>query len=268
MRAITPHERYRRVLMSGDLLLEKSGGGDKQPVGVVTLYDHDTPSVCSNFIARMPVSAGFDSGYLNYLHSHLYAIRLNVRSIKQTTGIQNLDSFAYLNESGAFPSLTEQTAIARFLDYAAQRIQRYIHAKQKLIKLMEEQKQAIIHQAVTRGLDPNVCLRPSGIEWLGHIPEQWEVRRLKHIVTRVTSGSRGWSNFAADQGVLFIRIGNLTRGSIDLDMSDAVRLKLPPAVLGEAERTRVEPDDLLLSITAFIGSVALVPHGIEEAYIS
>jgi type I restriction enzyme S subunit len=74
------------------------------------------------------------------------------------------------------PPLPEQAAIVRFLDYADRRIRRYIRAKQKLIELLEEQKQAIIHRAVTRGLDPNVRLKPSGVEWLGDVPEHWDVR--------------------------------------------------------------------------------------------
>ena len=77
--------------------------------------------------------------------------------------------------------LAEQAAIVRFLDHADRRIRRYIRAKQKLIKLLEEQKQAIIHRAVTRGLDPNVRLKPSGVEWLGDVPEHWEVYRLKRL---------------------------------------------------------------------------------------
>ena len=76
-----------------------------------------------------------------------------------------------------FPPRSEQSAIVHYLDYIDRRIRRYIHAKQKLIKLLEEQKQAIIHQAVIHGLDPNVKLKPSGVEWLGDIPEHWEVRR-------------------------------------------------------------------------------------------
>jgi type I restriction enzyme, S subunit len=76
------------------------------------------------------------------------------------------------------PPPDEQAAIVRFLDYVDRRIRRYIRAKQKLIKLLEEQKQAIIHRAVTRGLDPNVRLKPSGVEWLGDVPEHWEVRQL------------------------------------------------------------------------------------------
>ncbi len=81
----------------------------------------------------------------------------------------------------AIPPLHEQAAIVRFLDFADRRIRRYVRAKQKLIKLLEEQKQAITHRAVTRGLDPNVRLKPSGVEWLGDVPEHWEVRRLKTL---------------------------------------------------------------------------------------
>ncbi|MGI8549047.1 MAG: restriction endonuclease subunit S [Gemmatimonadaceae bacterium] len=81
------------------------------------------------------------------------------------------------------PSACEQAAIVRFLDHADGRIGRYIHAKQKLIKLLEEQKQAIIHRAVARGLDCNVRLKSSGVEWIGDVPEHWEVRALGRCIT-------------------------------------------------------------------------------------
>ncbi|MGI5836042.1 MAG: restriction endonuclease subunit S [Chloroflexota bacterium] len=87
----------------------------------------------------------------------------------------------------AFPPVSEQTAIARFLDYADRRIRRYIAAKKKLIALLNELKQAIINRAVTRGLDPTVRLKPSGVEWLGNVPEHWEVKRLKWV-TRLQRG--------------------------------------------------------------------------------
>jgi type I restriction enzyme S subunit len=194
MRAIAPNERRRRMLTSGDLLLEKSGGGEQQPVGVVMLYDHNVPAVCSNFVARMPVSPGFSPGYLNYLHSHLYAIRLNVRSIKQTTGIQNLDSSAYLSETVAFPPFVEQSAAVRFLDHADRRLRRYMIAKQKLIRLIEEQKRVIVYRSVTHGLDPNVRLKPSGVEWLVDVPEHWDLvpnRSLLKLRKRLVGGASG-----------------------------------------------------------------------------
>ena len=72
--------------------------------------------------------------------------------------------------------------MVRFLDYANGRLERAIRAKRKVIALLHEQKQAIIHRAVTRGLDPTVPLKPSGIPWLGDIPKHWEVLRLKSFL--------------------------------------------------------------------------------------
>ena len=77
----------------------------------------------------------------------------------------------------SLPPPSEQAAIVRFLDWANGRLERAIRAKRKIIGLLTEQKQAIIHRAVTRGLDPDVRLKDSGIPWLGEIPEHWEVLR-------------------------------------------------------------------------------------------
>lgn len=97
-----------------------------------------------------------------------------------------------------FPPPDEQSAIVRFLDHANRKIDRFIRAKRKLIGLLNEQKQAIIHRAVTRGLpstgsgqlNPDVKLKPSGIPWLGDIPEHWEVRRAKYLFSEVDERSK------------------------------------------------------------------------------
>ncbi len=86
------------------------------------------------------------------------------------------------------PPPEEQAAIVRFLDHENHRIDRAIRAKKKLIALLNEQKQAIIHQAVARGLDPTVPVKPSGIPWLGDIPQHWETRRISHLA-KVGNGS-------------------------------------------------------------------------------
>lgn len=77
----------------------------------------------------------------------------------------------------ALPPVSEQSGVVRFLDHAGRRIRSYIHSKQKLIKLLKEQKQAIIQRAVTRGVVPTVRIKDSGVDWLGDIPSHWEVRR-------------------------------------------------------------------------------------------
>lgn len=104
------------------------------------------------------------------------------------TGIrqgQNIDYEKLGRAELPLPPLNEQAAIVRFLDHADRKIRRYIRAKQKLIKLLEEQKQVIIHRAVTRGLDPNVRFKSSGVEWLGDVPEHWEVQPARYLFRAV-----------------------------------------------------------------------------------
>ncbi|MDQ8034785.1 MAG: hypothetical protein REJ50_22490, partial [Bordetella sp.] len=108
--------------------------------------------------------------------------------------------------------------------------------------------------------------KDSGIEWLGDLPLHWAVYPLKRELEFLTSGSRGWADHYADEGALFIRIGNLTRDSINLDLSDIQHVAVPRGA--ESERTKVQSGDLLFSITAYLGSVALVPDGIERAFVS
>ena len=115
----------------------------------------------------------------------------------------------------AFPPLKEQATIARFLDHADEQIQRYIAGKERLIALLEEERQALVHQAVTRGLDPNVRLKPSGVEWLGDVPEHWELRRIRNLgqaIIGLTYSPQDIVN--KDEGKLVLRASNISGGGI------------------------------------------------------
>lgn len=101
---------------------------------------------------------------------------------------QGLDFAHFKRMTVAVPPPEEQSMIVRFLDHANGRLERAIRAKRKVIALLNEQKQAIIHRAVTRGLNPAAPLKPSGIPWLGDIPAHWEVRRLRTLVRRIDQG--------------------------------------------------------------------------------
>lgn len=164
------------------------------------------------------------------------------------------------------PPLTEQRAIAAFLDCETARIDALIATKRRFLVRLKEKRAALISRAVTRGLDPDVPLKDNGVQWFEVIPEHWEIMPIKRRLQWVTSGSRGWAAHYSDEGSLFIRIGNLTRTSIDLDLSDAQYVDPPDN--SEGERTAVEPGDLLLSITAFLGSVAIARADIGSAYVS
>ena len=104
------------------------------------------------------------------------------------------------------PPLPEQQAIVRYLEHADGRIRRLVDAKRRLISLLEEERQAVINWAVTRGLDPNVPLKPSGVDWLGDMPAHWERRRLKTILRpidqRSTSGDETLLSLRRDHGVV------------------------------------------------------------------
>ena len=199
------------------------------------LYDHDVPAVCSNFIARLRVREGYDPVFLTFLHSTLYALRLNARSIKQTTGIQNLDTSAYLGERVCFPPLPEQHAIALYLDHADRRIQRYIHAKQKRITLLHEARQAIIHRTVTRGLDPDVPLKPSGVDWLGDVPAHWEVRRLRTVGKAIIGLTYSPEDVVDEnEGTLVLRASNVSEGRIVYGDNVFVRCSIPDRLVTQA----------------------------------
>jgi type I restriction enzyme S subunit len=125
-------------------------------------------------------------GFLAWLFKsrpYIENLTLHVTGIRQG---QNIDYQRLSRSTLPVPPLPEQAAIVRYLDYMDHRIRRYIRAKQKLIKLLEEQKQVIIHEAVTGQIDvrtgkPYPAYKDSGVEWLGQVPEHWEVRRLKSI---------------------------------------------------------------------------------------
>ena len=163
----------------------------------------------------MRVRPQCSSRYVLYLNAVLYAIRLTLRSIKQTTGIQNLDVAAYLSESIPLPPLSEQRAIARFLDHADRRIRSYVRAKERLIKLLDEEKQGIIHQAVMGRIDvgtgePYPAYKDSGVEWLGigKVPEHWGIRRLGTF-GRFFKGHGGTKADEMECGIPCVRYGDL-----------------------------------------------------------
>jgi type I restriction enzyme S subunit len=113
------------------------------------------------------------------LRSPTYKSRIKAASTGVVESRLRLYSDNLYRIEALLPPPEEQAAMVRFLDYANGRLEQAIRAKRKVIALLHEQKQAIIHRAVTRGLDPSVPLKPSGIPWLGDIPRHWEVRRVK-----------------------------------------------------------------------------------------
>lgn len=195
VRSVPFDQRSSRELLPGDLLIEKSGGGELQPVGMVVEYQGEAGSVCSNFVARMRPRHFASGRFLTYLHAHLYDRSLTKLSIKQSTGIQNLDSGAYLAERCFLPPLVEQLAIASYLDAETARIDALIEEKQRLIDLLLELRGGVIRER-TAGLDRAVVRNETGNQFMPTLPEGWMLVGLGRYAS-ITNGSTPLKDNAA-----------------------------------------------------------------------
>ena len=164
--------RARRVVGDGDTIVSTV----RTYLKAVYFVDRDSEDlICSTGFAVLTPRTGTVPKFISYLcQSSAFTDSVTADSVGiayPAIAENRLGAFQF-----AIPPLPEQTAIVRFLEHADVPIRRAVKAKRRLIALLDEEKQAIIHRAVTRGLDPDVPLKPSGVEWLGDIPEHWDVR--------------------------------------------------------------------------------------------
>ncbi len=201
------------------------------------------------------IDSRFSSAHIRWLFFLLGWLRLD--EVTKDSAVPGLDREDAYQRLAPLPPLPEQTAIVCFLDHVDQRIRRYIHAKQKLIALLEEQKQAIIHQAVTGQIDvrtgqPYPAYKPSGVEWLGDMPAHWETRRVKSlsIVKRGASPRPiGDARYFDDDGeYAWVRIADVTASNHYLEKTTQ-RLSR----LGQSLSVRLQPRALFLSIAGSVG---------------
>ncbi|WP_338473339.1 restriction endonuclease subunit S (plasmid) [Niallia sp. XMNu-256] len=154
VRSVEKSKNLSRILKKGDLLIEKSGGGDKQPVGRVVLFNEDYVAVCSNFITKVSVDSELiKSEYLLlYLHA-LNLLRLTLPHITQTTGIQNLNEKSYFNTIIALPPLEEQQAIVKSINQKVDVLNKSIRSINKEIDLITEYHTSLISDVITGKID-------------------------------------------------------------------------------------------------------------------
>lgn len=167
----------------------------------------------------------------------------------------------------ARPPLPEQQTIAVFLGRETAKIDALVGEQEKLVALLKEKRQSVISHAVTRGLNPAAPMKDSGVEWLGKVPEHWEVRKVKQLTTRISSGKTplGGNETYLDEGVLFLRSQNIYDDGLRLDDAVFISEETHQAMAV----SEVHPNDILLNITgASIGRSCLVPKEFPVANVN
>lgn len=156
------------------------------------------------------------------------------------------------------PKMGEQQVIASFLDQKTARIDALIQKKERMIELLKEKRIALITQAVTKGLDPNVQMKDSGIEWLGEVPEHWEVKRIKHVATRIQTGCTpptSKEQYYEDGTIQWFGPSSFTE---DLYLSDPVKIINESSVTDGVARLFEEGSVMMVGIGATIGKIAQI----------
>lgn len=229
---ITSSQRAAALLALGDLVVTKSSGSPAH-IGKTSLVSSDVAALdcCfSNFMQRLRPGQSLVPAFLWRLLNSPVGREQLVFSSTTTTGLGNLNGTILGECRFGLPPLPEQHAITRYLDHIDRRIRRYIRAKQRLIALLEEQKQVVIHQAVTGQIDvrtgrPYPAYKPSGVEWLGDVPEHWEMCRLKNVAqvqTGLTLGKNYGSSGLTEYP--YLRVANVQSGFLDLKHVATVRI--------------------------------------------
>ena len=166
----------------------------------------------------------------------------------------------------ALPPITEQSSIASFLDRETAKIDALVEEQQRLIELLKEKRQAVISHAVTKGLDPSTPMKDSGVEWLGEVPEHWDVMPLAYLTRHGTTVTYGIVQAGPDVegGIPYIRTSDMAGDSLPAEGY----LRTSTEIDRSYARSKVNAGDLVIAIRATIGKPLIVPPFLEGANLT
>ena len=227
----------------GDFVINKM----KAWQGSMAVSDYQGIISPAYYICRF-ITNEIDRKYIHYLlRNDTYKAEYMRLSSGMRIGQWDLNIDDFLRIKMVLPSLSEQQQIASFLDRKCAEIDEMIALQEKIIEELKEYKQSVITEAVTKGLNPDVPMKDSGIEWIGEIPVHWEVTKLNYFLSKVGSGSTptGGSSVYTNQGVKFLRSQNVYFEGLRLDDIVYITDDIDESMKG----TRVLEGDVLLNIT-------------------
>ena len=243
------------LLQKNDILIEKSGGGEKTPVGRTVLFDKEYPALFANFMDRLRCSDFILPQYLQYVFVTFYKNRYTQNYIKQTTGIQNLDLSSMLaDEFVPVPNLNEQKLIVCYLESKCSKIDNLLSKTRSSIEEYKKLKQAVITQAVTKGVRGEREMKNSGVEWIGEIPEEWNKCKLKNISIDIGDGLHGTPKFDDSGEVYFINGNNFSSEYVEPKF-DTKKLCLEESL--NYPKPELTEQTIMISLNGSYGKVCL-----------
>lgn len=248
-------------LRDGDLLITKDG-----TIGKLALVARlDRPACLNSGIFLIRPTSCYVTDYMYWvLQSDAFKGFCDLSSLGST--IQHLYQNVFENFAFPVPSLEEQTAIATFLDRETGKIDALIAEQEKLLVLLAEKRQATISHAVTKGLNPDAPMKDSGCVWLGDVPSDWTITRMKHVIREGIAGPYGSSLTKSTYVASGYRVyGQQQVIPNDFSVGDYY---ISEEKLSEMTRYLVRPNDVLMSVMGTIGRAALVPDDVEPGIIN
>lgn len=250
----SPTEVEKLKLKENDLLVSEGG-----EVGRTCIWQNELEECfIQNSVHKITFPQDFNSKFFLYQFFYFGSVGyfdsiVNRISIAHLTGEKLKEIFVW------FPPLSEQTAIAKYLDEKTEQIDKLIAGKRRLIELLKEERTAIINQAVTKGINSRAKLKPSGIDWLGDIPEHWEVKKLKFLTSIISKGTTPSTigGELLDKGsIRFIKAENILQSNI---VSEKPENFIDDKTNEILKRSELKENDILIVIAgATIGKVAIL----------
>ena len=236
----------------------------EQPAEPVIRKKEDRPEAADHSTSKY---ARYTQADLRWLYYTLQFARLDtVSKDSAIPGLAREDAYARVIAVGP---IHEQLAIAAFLDRETARIDGLVARTERLVELLQEKRTALITRAVTRGLDPNVPMKDSGVEWLGEIPAHWNVKQLKHLLKArkgaIKTGPFGSQMRSSEMQAGEIKVYN-QRSVLDRDFSSGENY-ISLEKFAELSAFEVFPGDLLVTTRGSIGRCALLPKEAERGVL-
>lgn len=267
MAATASEEQVKRLSLNvGDVIITKDSE-DPRDIGIPAFVAEIRPHlVCGYHLALIRPNKNTSGAFLYYFLKSRYSA---ASFENEACGITRyaIGKYSIGNLDVSIPNISEQIKIAKFLDCETTKLNNLTSKQERLIELLQEKRQAVISNVVTKGLNPNAKMKDSGVEWLGLIPENWEIKKLGYLTKKIGSGKTpsGGSDNYSTEGVLFIRSQNVYDDGLHLDDVVYISEKIDL----EMQVSRVFKYDILLNITgASIGRTCQVINEFKSANVN